>query len=138
MGKNKFGAKRVRVGGVMHDSKLESRVWLWLQGLQGELGFEMERQKDVLLQEKFRFADGSLKGELVRAINLRIDFLVRVGVHELYLDAKGMVTEAGKMKWKMLKWVLHERENVEVGYVRNVADMVAWEEKIRRYHVLGK
>ena len=116
----------------MHDSKLESRVWLWLEGLRNELGFELERQVDVLLQEKFRFADGSEKGELVRAINLRIDFLVRVGGVELYLDAKGMVTEAGKLKWKMLKYVLRGRENVEVGYVKNSKDMDLWESKIRR------
>ena len=90
-------APKTEVDGIKFDSKLESFMYTLLR----DAGIAFEMQKTYCLQDKFRY-----RGEAVRAITLTIDYFLPT--YNMIIDTKGMQTQQGAMRYKMLKKVLYE------------------------------
>lgn len=91
-------ATKLVVDGVKFDSRLEYYMYTLLQGA----GVNFEFQKVYLLQEKFRYGK-----EAIRPITVCTDFWLPE--HNLIIDTKGMQTQQGAIRYKMLKWVLFQQ-----------------------------
>lgn len=89
-------SKVVGEDGIRYDSKLE----LYAATLFRSLGIPYEYQRKYELQPKFRY-----NSELIRPITLTVDFWIpKLNV---IVDTKGFQTEQNKIKWKLLKGILH-------------------------------
>ena len=86
-------AKKIQIGDVKFDSKLEGYAYQIFQGM----GFTFEHQFPFVLQEKCRF-----HGEAVREIKWITDFCFPE--HKIVVDTKGYPTEIAKLKIKMFKF----------------------------------
>ena len=98
-GKNKkiMNAKKVTdEAGVHFDSGLERYLYDLLQGA----GIDFDFQVKYVLQNKFRY-----HGEAIRAITLTVDFFL--AGKNMIIDTKGYANDVAPLKYKMLKWVLH-------------------------------
>jgi hypothetical protein len=109
--RNKYGARKTMVDGHKFDSQAEARHYIMLKQEQkdGKIA-SFELQPTIELQPKFKY-----KGEAVRAIKYKADFLVyhHDGTQE-YIDVKGMRTQVFNMKWKMLKYKLQDEPNIKL------------------------
>lgn len=84
------------VNGVKFDSNLEKTMYNLLKGA----GVDFDFQVKYVLQERF-----SYNNEAVRAISLTVDFLL--GSKNMIIDTKGLQTQQGAIRWKMLKkWLI--------------------------------
>lgn len=88
--------KSVNDEGIKFDSNLERYMYGLLKGA----GIDFDFQVEYVLQEKFRY-----NSEAVRAITLTVDFLL--STRNVIIDTKGMQTQQGAMRYKMLKrWLI--------------------------------
>lgn len=107
--RNKYGNKKVEVDGIKFDSKLE--LYLYNKLKENNLDFDFQ-VKEVLIP-KFRF-----RIENIRAIEMRVDFLLRFNERKIYIDTKGFATAEAKIKYKMLKNKYKEDVDVEVVWLK--------------------
>lgn len=85
------------VDGVKFDSNLEKYLYFSLKN--ADIDFEFQVQ--YLLQEKFRYGT-----EAIRAITLTVDFVINS--RNIIADTKGIQTQQGAMRYKMLKKHLYD------------------------------
>lgn len=90
--KVKNATKSTNADGVSFDSNLERYMYDLLTG--AKVHFEF--QKKYTLQQGFKYRD-----ETIRPITLTVDFFL--GTRHIICDTKGMQTQQGAMRWKMLK-----------------------------------
>lgn len=97
---NKFGAKKVTVGDRTFDSKKEARRAETLQ-LQNKYGIihGLEYQKTFELQEAYT----NNKGEHIRAITYKADFVYIEDEKTIVEDCKGFKTPEYKLKKKLFE-----------------------------------
>lgn len=86
--------------GISFDSNLEKYLYQLLTTANIEFAFQFE----YVLQEKFRYGT-----EAIRAITLTVDFVLRS--RNIICDTKGMQTQQGAMRYKMLKKHLYDSYN---------------------------
>lgn len=110
MKRRKYGNKKVVVGGISFDSKLEQYMHGYLELIHVDFDF----QHRVVLMEAFRF-----NGKAIRAITMLVDFVIRKNGKTYYVDTKGFATEVAKIKYKLLKDKLKDEENVDVIWLSN-------------------
>lgn len=103
--RNKYGAKKIVVGGESFDSRMEARRWRELVLLQraGEIS-DLERQVKFTLIPAQKDENGSV---IERAVTYIADFVYhdeRTG-EMVVEDAKGMCTKDYIIKRKLMLWV---------------------------------
>ena len=106
-GGNKYGAKKKEVDGIRFDSIKEADYYVQLKlRLAGGHIASFERQVPFVLQEKFSDQYGAC-----REIKYVADFTVihSDGSMEI-VDVKGFETAIFKLKWKMLRKLVQEKE----------------------------
>ena len=113
----KYGNKKVVVDGVKFDSKLE----LYLYDKLKVNGFDFDFQVTIELVPKFRF-----RTEGIRAITMRVDFLLNVDNRIIYIDTKGFATSDAKIKYKMLKYKFKDNPDVEVVWLKTQKEVNAF------------
>ena len=113
----KYGNKKVEVNGVKFDSKLE----LYLYQSLTENSFDFDFQVTIELIPKFKF-----KGISIRAINMRVDFILRHEGKIIYIDTKGFATPEAKIKYKMLKYKFRDDEEVEIVWLKTQKEVNAY------------
>ena len=113
----KYGNKKVEVNGVKFDSKLE----LYLYQSLTENSFDFDFQVTIELIPKFKF-----KGISIRAINMRVDFILRHEGKIIYIDTKGFATPEAKIKYKMLKYKFRDNEEIEVVWLKTQKEVNAY------------
>lgn len=99
MRRNKFGAKKTNINGIIFDSKAEANHYIKLKHREkiGEISF-LELQPKFLLQDKFK-----LNGKTHRKIDYEADFKYfdnKLQAH-VVVDVKGMKTKVYSIKMKM-------------------------------------
>lgn len=92
---NKINATKIEQDGIKFDSRLE----LYLYNLLKEEDIEFEFQKEYVLQEGFKYCS-----ESILPIKIRVDFVLPK--YKFILDSKGFQMSDGKLKYKMLKFML--------------------------------
>lgn len=90
-------ATKVQADGLTFDSKLE----YFMYGLLRDAGIDFSFQLKYVLQDKFRYNGGA-----IREISLTVDFILPD--HNTIIDTKGMQTQQGAIRWKLLKKWLNE------------------------------
>ena len=111
--RNKFGAKKITVGGITFDSKKEARRAETL-AMQEQFGIiqGLEFQKSFELQEAYT----NNKGEKIRAITYKADFVYTMQGRRIVEDVKGSkktLTDAYKIKRKLFEYKYPEYYFVE-------------------------
>lgn len=123
---SKYRSRKVTVGGITFDSKRESKRWCELCLLQKagkitdldrQVKFELipAQTRTVVTGEKYKrnnLARGIRAGDpktkevcLEQACVYIADFVYRVDGRQIVEDAKGVKTEAYKIKRKLMLWV---------------------------------
>lgn len=105
----KYGNKKVEVDGIKFDSKLE--LYLYQSLIKNNLEFDF--QVPIELVPKFKF-----KGISIRAIAMRVDFLLKHNGQLIYIDTKGFATPEAKIKYKMLKYKFKDSDNVDIVWLK--------------------
>ena len=105
----KYGNKKIEVDGVKFDSKLEYYLYNALQVNKMDFDFQV----GVELVPKFRFHN-----EGIRAITMRVDFLLRYNAREIFIDTKGFATTDAKMKYKMLKYKFKDNHKIHIIWLK--------------------
>lgn len=108
---SKYYSKKVKVDGIVFDSKKEADYYCQLRLLQkANIVKEFQMQVPFELQPKYRY-----KGKLVRAISYIADFVVTYadGKKEV-IDVKGYRTKDYRLKKKMLLYKYPEMDFKEV------------------------
>ena len=99
---HKYNAKSVIIDGLKFSSQLEARFYRYFQDNNIPI---LETQPRFLLQEAFKH-----DGQTIRKIEYVCDFLIEYAGYRFYIEAKGMETEAYKLKRKLwLKRYGHEK-----------------------------
>ncbi len=111
--KHKYNATKTEIDGICFDSKFEGRVYEYLRDHQIPI---LDRQIRFVLQDKFRY-----KGEAIRTIEYKPDFLIEYKGHKLHLDAKGMQDAQFKIKHKM--WLYRYGEDNTLLIVKSIRDL---------------
>ncbi|MFP7202195.1 DUF1064 domain-containing protein [Lysinibacillus halotolerans] len=100
MGKAKYGNKKVKVDGILFDSEMEAKYYLYLRNLvdQGVVGY-------IELQPKFVLLEGFKKnGKTFRPITYNADFKVwYTDGHIEVVDVKGMITQQFELRRKLFE-----------------------------------
>lgn len=94
--KNKINRTKITEHGITFDSTLER----YLYNLLLAEGIEFEFQVEFVIQEAFKY-----RHESILPIKIRPDFFIPS--HNLLVDTKGFQMADGKLKYKMLKFLLH-------------------------------
>ena len=108
--RNKYGNNKKIVNGVKFDSELELHCYNMLNIFK----IEFEFQKSMLLIEKFKY-----DGKSIRETTAIVDFVINHNSKTIYLDTKGFATEVSKIKYKMLKYILKDKENTQVVWLHS-------------------
>ncbi len=108
--RNKYGNNKKIVNGVKFDSELELHCYNMLNIFK----IEFEFQKSMLLMEKFKY-----DGKSIRETTAIVDFVIHHNSKTIYLDTKGFATEVSKIKYKMLKYILKDKENIQVVWLHS-------------------
>ena len=112
--KSKYNAKRVECDGQRFDSQLEARRYGELKTL-ADMGVirDLRLQVPYVLMPSFR---ESTTNRQVRAIRYIADFVYREEINgtwrEVIEDAKGVETQAFRIKWRLLRYVLRDQDVV--------------------------
>ena len=93
---NKYGAVKVEHNGIKFDSKLE--FFFHQRLIANHIPFEFQVRE--VIQNKFR--DPNDKG--IREIAVVIDFVIQAKDFIWYIDTKGFLPDAQKIKYKMFKY----------------------------------
>lgn len=97
--KPKYGSKKTEIDGIKFDSKLEAFMYTQLR----DRKIRFELQKKYELQGKFKY-----NSESIRAITYTVDFYLPD--YDICIDTKGIATQQGIMRIKMLKRYFFENE----------------------------
>lgn len=99
MGYSKYHNKKTIIDGIKFDSEMESHYYIYLKKLKEEgVVSDFELQPIYILQEGF-----VKDGKKVRPITYKADFrVIYANGREEVVDVKGKITEAFKIKRKML------------------------------------
>lgn len=120
--KHKYNAKKTEIDGIKFDSAFEARVYTYLRDNNVKI---LDRQIRFVLQDKFRF-----KGEAIRTIEYKPDFLIEWNWQQFYIDAKGMQDAQFKIKLKM--WQFRYWQTwLELLIVKSIKDL---ESQLWHYH----
>lgn len=120
--KHKYNAKKTEIDGIKFDSAFEARVYTYLRDNNVKI---LDRQIRFVLQDKFRF-----KGEAIRTIEYKPDFLIEWNWQQFYIDAKGMQDAQFKIKLKM--WQFRYGQTwLELLIVKSIKDL---ESQLWHYH----
>lgn len=99
--KHKYNAKSVEIDGIKFSSELEGRFYRYFRDYSIKI---LEFQPRFTLQDAFKH-----DGQTIRKIEYVCDFLIEYAGDRFYIEAKGMETEAYKLKKKLwLKRYGHE------------------------------
>lgn len=90
-----LNATKSIIDGIKFDSLLEA----YLYGLLKSADIYFEFQKEYILQDKFKY-----RNESIRKISLTVDFFLPI--EGIIADSKGLQTQQGAIRWKLLKSVL--------------------------------
>lgn len=99
--RSKFGAKKAEINGIIFDSLMEARYYVYLLQKRHDKGIKsFECQKKFVLQEKYK---DRFTGKTILPITYVADFYVidRNG-QEWAIDVKGQETPEFRIKWKMM------------------------------------
>jgi hypothetical protein len=99
-------AVKVEENGVKFDSKLEKYLY---DGLT-KAGIEFEFQKTYTLQVGFNY-----NGEAIRPIRIVVDFKLKD--RNIIIDSKGYPTPVSKLKYKILKYLFFNENNMPEVYM---------------------
>jgi hypothetical protein len=113
----KYGNNKIEINGVKFDSELESYCYKMLN----ILNIKFEFQKQIILIDKFKY-----NKESIRAITAIVDFVLDHNGNEIYIDTKGFATEVSKIKYKMLKHQLKDKQNTEVVWLHSKKEVTAY------------
>lgn len=115
--RNKYGNTKVIIEGVKFDSKLEAFLYKILK----DNGMDFDFQVNIELVPKFRF-----QYENIRALNMRVDFLLRYNGREIYIDTKGFATSESKIKYKLLKNKFKAEPHVNIIWLKTQKEVNAY------------
>ena len=115
--RNKYGNTKVIIEGVKFDSKLEAFLYKILK----DNGMDFDFQVNIELVSKFRF-----QYENIRALNMRVDFLLRYNGREIYIDTKGFATSESKIKYKLLKNKFKAEPQVNIIWLKTQKEVNAY------------
>ena len=103
---NKYNAKKTEYKGIIYDSKWEANRAYELEMLQraGQI-------KDLQLQVRFILQEDYInnKGQKIRPISYIADFVYNQGDETIVEDAKGIKTDAYKIKKKLMLYFFNIR-----------------------------
>jgi hypothetical protein len=121
----KYNATKVTIDGIVFDSKLESKYYLYLKDakMKGLLN-DFELQKEYILQPAFK-----KNGKSFREIKYVADFLVydlKGNVH--IIDTKGLETAEFKIKRKLFEYVYPELSLQVIKYVKKYGGWISIDE----------
>lgn len=91
--KHKYNAKSVEIDGIKFSSELEGRFYRHFRDYSIKI---LEFQPRFTLQDAFKH-----DGQTIRKIEYVCDFLIEYAGDRFYIEAKGMETEAYKLKKKL-------------------------------------
>ena len=106
----KYRNKKIEVDGVKFDSKIEHYCFRALT--LNNIDFDFQRW--IELTPSF-----SYNGEKIRAIRMRIDFVLKINGFNVYCDTKGFATAEAKTKFKMLKYTIKDQPLTDVIWLKN-------------------
>lgn len=115
--RNKYGNTKVIIEGVKFDSKLEAFLYKILK----DNGMDFDFQVNIELVPKFRF-----QYENIRALNMRVDFLLRHNGRDIYIDTKGFATSEAKIKYKLLKNKFKAEPQVNIIWLKTQKEVNAY------------
>lgn len=115
MKRHKYGAKKTTIDGIVFDSKVEARYYVYLKTLKERKEIiDFELQPEYVLMDKFK-----CNGKIIREIKLKADFLVtRYDKSKIVVDVKGKPTPVAMLKRKLfmykypdleLKWIVDSK-----------------------------
>lgn len=111
--RNKYGAKKTTVDGIVFDSQMESEFYRLLKASKEVVCFEL--QPRYLLQESFR-----KNGKTIRKIEYVADFKVMYKDKTFeVIDVKGQMTDVFKIKKKMFD---NRYRHLELVLIRKVGN----------------
>lgn len=119
----KYKNKKTIVDGIKFDSKLELYCYNLLKSNDIHFSF----QHKIELVPKFRY-----NNENIRAITIIVDFVIYIDNKEIFVDTKGMPTETSKIKYKMLRYHLKERQDTDVIWLKNQSQVNSFINQIIR------
>lgn len=112
--KHKYNAKKTEIDWIKFDSAFEARVYTYLRDNNITI---LDRQIRFVLQDKFRY-----KGEAIRTIEYKPDFLIEWNWQQFYVDAKGMQDAQFKIKLKMWQF-RYGQTGLELLIVKSIKDL---------------
>ena len=113
---HKYNASKITVGGITFDSKLES----YMYGRLKQFSVPFQFQFEVELQPAFR----DINNKAVRRMYMVIDFVINKDGKMYFADTKGFATPDAKLKYKMLKYLVHKTgRNAEVLFCKNKGEV---------------
>lgn len=120
--RNKYGNTKIIVEGVKFDSKLEA----YLYKILNQEGMDFDFQVVIELIPKFRF-----QYENIRALAMRVDFLLRYNGRDIYIDTKGFATAEAKIKYKFLKYKFKDEPNVNIVWLKTQKEVNSYISKLK-------
>jgi hypothetical protein len=120
--RNKYGNTKIIVEGIKFDSKLEA----YLHKILKQEGMDFDFQVNIELVPKFRF-----QYENIRAIAMRVDFLLRYNGRDIYIDTKGFATAEAKLKYKMLKYKFKTETQVNIIWLKTQKEVNSYISKLK-------
>jgi len=110
--RRKYGNKKIKVGHLTFDSKLEKYAHEMFRKFHIEFLFQVEWE----LMPKYRGWDG----KAVRRIYMMIDFFIKDGDKYIFVDTKGYATDTSKLKYKLLgHQALEAKMDYEIHWLKN-------------------
>lgn len=90
------------------DSRFEHRCKLWLDNN----GIEYELQPKIILIPK---STDKISGKTIREVSWTLDFKVK----DIYIDAKGFVTDVAKLKFKVFNYLFPDK----IVFVKSIEEL---------------
>lgn len=90
------------------DSRFEHRCKLWLDNN----GIEYELQPKIILIPK---STDKISGKTIREVSWTLDFKVK----DIYIDAKGFVTDVAKLKFKVFNYLFPDK----IAFVKSIKEL---------------
>jgi hypothetical protein len=121
--KHKFNASKQVVDGIEFDSRLEA----FMYGRLNQLKIPFEMQYEVELMQAFR----DYEGKAVRRMYMLVDFVIRKDGVTYFIDTKGFATPDAKIKYKLLKNMIHKSgRSAIVAFVKTQKEVDAFINKL--------
>lgn len=98
--RNKFGAEKTAYNGITYDSRKEARRAAILEGQQN-YGIIQDLQRQVVFELQAAYTNN--KGEKIRAITYKADFVYTMQGRRIVEDCKGFRTPEYKLKKKLFE-----------------------------------